>query len=808
MPRYLGMEVYIHRCLVVRHGPVIRTVNFKRRENSMEARVSRLLRNQSSMGRGATALVAWILALAAFSSDLLGAEKPPLRRTIDLSGFHTANGERFWSRPLYGPNRRMFVTTGELPHAAFIWFDPQGRAFVRCGHFFPGIVSPRGTKWLYEAADVTATYDPGMMRFAVRDPAWEGELQMELVPLAPGDGYAIRVTTSRPVELAFAFGGFSCLPEKDAYQGTATLPGGIMADLYRNSNYASLGVDAAVATLQNIIDTQGKRLSEGLKVALLTDRKTRTSLHEAVTGISLAKLLQQPPGAAPVQVHQVALNAGECLNLVVVIPQQNKVEVEVNELKGNVAETFDHCKNRVEEISHRVRVKTPDTLIDLGARSLCVSMDALWLPPVFMHGPIRWAFPGLMGWRMTYGADVCGNYDRVASHCKHHGDSRMQGGLDRKPHADPAAALTRQAGDSLLFSQGGVVPGGAYNMTEMWLSFIAHYYAWTGDAAYLRSLWPAIRDAVGYEKRVFDMDGDNLYENYANTYITDAHWHNGGNCTQASAYMYRGNLLAAEAARLVGQSPEPFLAESARIRAAMNRVLWMKNKGVYAEWKDVLGEKLLHPEPELGSIYLSIDCGVADPFQAYQMLRFTEWGLPNYAFEERGPQPFDDGYYRPGSTYEFPQPMQAREVKSSNWHPLVVSCQECSPGEQMDTARAYYKLGLNDRAFPLVKAILRCMVNLTAVGGLVIRDIDAEQPRRSWANADVDHCDTIGPSLQCIAEGLFGIHPRMSRETGGNSARFPVRLGSRADQAARHCLFVQAAKGTPTRFPRTRRSRP
>ena len=302
------------------------------------------------------------------------------------------------------------------------------------------------------------------------------------------------------------------------------------------------------------------------------------------------------------------------------------------------------------------------------------------------------------------------------------------------------------------------------------------------------------------------MDGDSLYENYANTYITDAHWHNGGNCTQASAYMYRGNLLAAEAARLVGQSPEPFLAEAARIRAAMNRVLWMKNKGVYAEWKDVLGEKLLHPEPELGAIYLPIDCGVADPFQAYQMLRFTEWGLPNNSFEERGPQPFD-GYYRPGSTYEFPQPMQAREVKSSNWHPLVVSCHECSPGEQMDTARAYYKLGLNDRAFPLVKAILRCMVNLTTVGGLVIRDIDAEQPRRSWGNADVDHCDTIGPSLQCIAEGLFGIHPRMCADWWKFSPVSPP-AGIMRRSSCTTLPIRSTAKGTPTRFPQPRRSRP
>ena len=400
-------------------------------------------------------------------------------------------------------------------------------------------------------------------------------------------------------------------------------------------------------------------------------------------------------------------------------------------------------------------------------------MDAIWLPPVFMHGPIRWGRTGLMGSRIAYGVDVCGNYDRVASHCKFFGDHRGQGGLDRKPHFDPNTALTHQAADSPVFSQGSIVNWGMYNMTEMWLSFVTHHDDWTGDDDFLRSVWPAIRDAVAFEKRVFDMDGDSLYENYANTYITDAHWHNGGNCTQASSYVFRGNRLAARAARLAGESPQPYLDEADRIRAAMNRVLWLPKKGIFAEWKDILGNQLLHTDPELGSIYLPIDCGVADQFQAYQMLRFTEWGLPNHEFEERGPQPFD-GIYRKGATYEFPQTMKAREVKSSNWRPIILSCYECSPGELMDTARCYYRLGYNDRAFPLVKAVLRCMVNLSTVGGLVIRDRNGGQFLRSWGNYDIDHADTLGSSLQCLAEGLFGIHPHMREKTIDVQPGFPA----------------------------------
>ena len=139
--------------------------------------------------------------------------------------------------------------------------------------FLPGVVSLRGTKWLYQAAEVAATYDPGMMRFVARDPAWEGELRMELVPLAPGNGYAIRVTTTKPVEFAFAFGGFLCMPDKDVYQGNTEFSKGIVAELYGNATVSFIDEKVAVAMLHEIVGTHGKPISKGLNVALLTDRR-------------------------------------------------------------------------------------------------------------------------------------------------------------------------------------------------------------------------------------------------------------------------------------------------------------------------------------------------------------------------------------------------------------------------------------------------------------------------------------------------------------------------------------------------------
>ena len=102
-------------------------------------------------------------------------------------------------------------------------------------------------------------------------------------------------------------------------------------------------------------------------------------------------------------------------------------------------------------------------------------------------------------------------------------------------------------------------------------------------------------DHLAYEKRCFDQDGDGLYENFANTLISDAHHYSGGACTQASAYNYRAHLLAARLAGLIGKDPEPFRREAEKIRAAMNEVLWMPKEGWYAEYRDLLGLKRLHP---------------------------------------------------------------------------------------------------------------------------------------------------------------------------------------------------------------------
>ena len=56
----------------------------------------------------------------------------------------------------------------------------------------------------------------------------------------------------------------------------------------------------------------------------------------------------------------------------------------------------------------------------------------------------------------------------------------------------------------------------------------------------------------------------------------------------------------------------------------MNSVLWLKDKGYFAEYKDLLGLKRIHDAAEAPTIYHPIDFYLTDDFRSYQALRYIE----------------------------------------------------------------------------------------------------------------------------------------------------------------------------------------
>ena len=99
---------------------------------------------------------------------------------------------------------------------------------------------------------------------------------------------------------------------------------------------SSLARDVAVATLRPL-STPGETPFEGLKVALLADRKTRCRSTRRNRN-PLAKLLQQPAGYSAAPGSSVALAGGEIAESCCRRSRARQFETDIKALRGKAAE--------------------------------------------------------------------------------------------------------------------------------------------------------------------------------------------------------------------------------------------------------------------------------------------------------------------------------------------------------------------------------------------------------------------------------------------------------------------------------------
>ncbi|MFH1008619.1 MAG: hypothetical protein V1800_14155, partial [Candidatus Latescibacterota bacterium] len=450
-----------------------------------------------------------------------------------------------------------------------------------------------------------------------------------------------------------------------------------------------------------------------------------------------------PVGAHISQVH------GASFEGYIVVQREVGCEPRTTELLVHSDQTFDECVKHYKGIARQVTVETPDRYLNKGMEALCLAMDAGWHHPTFMHGAWSWHEPYL-GWRGWYGGEVMGEHDRVRTAIRAHAATQI-----KEPETIQPTWKGRHGYPSGLDSKGGVpsmlsgeITHVFYNMVEVYLDQLFYHDQWTGDLDFMREVFPVIRDALDWERRTFDADDDGLYENWLNTWISDAHWYNGGGCIQSSAYNYRANRMAAEAAERLGLDPARFRKQAEKIKRAADEVLWFPNKGVYAEYKDALGLKRLHESPELPSLYHPIECYLADEFQAYQMLRFTEYGLKN----------------------EYKTPRGGRLIWSSAWEPPLYSSRGLYPQEVLNTLLCYYRICQVEKAQELLNGCAASWYMGPVPGGV------AHNIRPNGEHfGSTDFTDTVSPFCRCIVEGLFGISPHMQDHRVTIAPGFPRR---------------------------------
>ncbi|MBC7873937.1 MAG: DUF4450 domain-containing protein, partial [Ferruginibacter sp.] len=398
------------------------------------------------------------------------------------------------------------------------------------------------------------------------------------------------------------------------------------------------------------------------------------------------------------------------------------------------------------KIAERIKIVTPDKYINTLGGVLSIAADAVWEHPTYLHGSIGWRMR-LNGWRGPYVGDVLGWHDRAKTHFKAYSLSQVTAPLTGPVVMDTALHLARSLemlGTS-VFSNGYICrnPNGDfrphhYDMNLVYIDALLRHFNWTGDLAFAKEMWPVITRHLSWEKRNFDPDDDGLYDAYAAIWASDALQYSGGSVTHSSAYNYKANKETAILARLLGEDAAPYEAEAAKILKAVNTILWMPGKGSYAEFKDLLGNKLLHPAAAVWTLYHAVDSDVPDPFQAYQSMRYIDDHIPHIPVRAKG---IEEGY----ST-----------ISTSKWMPYDWSLNNVATAEVMHTALANWQAGRQEKGFNLFKSELLSTMYLGGSAGNIgqISYYDAAR-----GEAYRDFADPVAMTARCLVEGLFGILP-------------------------------------------------
>lgn len=671
------------------------------------------------------------------------------------SGFSIGGSPEVFNRTLYGSHKnddnsaRFCTFAGDAPQfmgASTDWKKSSYSFYAKRGTLTSGLALTPGqrvgfyysedidqsSRWFHNSEDVTAEFKNGWMEYELAQMSpWfpDVRIHMEAYPLLPDDGFLVhyKIATDQRVLFVAGFGGITDYIGRFEYKD----------DLIRYFK--------ATDCTQNTITFSENRAcvchpdGSSMRIA--------TSFPSTVTAGS-AKVLEGPYpsmflGSEPVNEDDAVvkisavIEAGQVLDGYI-IAIQNSDEDTLNKWLER-KDPIRYIKQQIYAKHACISVSTPENPLDLTIAPTVIALDSSWHKNSFHHGAFGYHAP-FLGWRNWYAPTVLEWSDRVETTISTHlnqivinekGEERIwfdgytppEGGGRSQYHnlRNSTGYLPYFLGTDKTY----------YNMQECAFDMILYYIEWTGNLEIARKYFGELCAMLDWEERIFDPDHDGLYQNFLNTWISDGHSYNGAGCAQASAYNYRANLVMAQIAEKLCLPSEAFVKRADKIKSAVNKKLWLANSGVIAESLDTIGNCLIHPSPELSTIYLAIDCDIVNEFQAYTMLRYTE----NYI-----------------KSIETPG-LGGRLSYSSNWLPKQYSNHGIFPSENAYLALAYFKLGLREKGRKILDGLVDCYFTGKNPGMAA----HIQSARCTADLADLDFTDVSSTYLRLIVEGLFGI---------------------------------------------------
>ncbi len=725
----------------------------------------------------------------------------------DDSGAEIAGSFEYFNRVLYGGHEkddvqeRFFTFAGDTPvfmgavsdFTRDTWCYQAKNGVLKSGlALTPGHVEG-GAKdnfslWFHRSNDIFARWHNGYMsyelsRFSPYFP--DVKVKMAVYPLNPGDGYAVEYEISSDQRVIFCagFGGITPFFGRFEYHNSAQKE--FSCDDCKD-NHATLTEHGAVIT--GPCDTV---LQIGDTLGCVYELDGAPAMTEAHPSMFLAAHGEGEP--VVVKLSREIAPGGVLKGRIVVIRNDNS-----GLLKKylSMPDLGRFLRNQARKKFSGRGLHTPDGALNSIFKDLIIAQDAAFHGRSFYHGAVGYHAP-FLGWRAWYAPTLLGWDERVKRAINSHFDTIMRSGGEEKvwwdggdrPDLDHEGTQYHHLENSHGFLPALLHRNDIYDMQEVALDMTLHYLEYSGDMETAARIIDRIDEMLDWEERILDPDGDGLYQNFLNTWISDGHSYNGGACAQASCYNFRANRIAGRIAEKLNRPElaEKFSDRAAKIKAAFNVRIWQEKSGVPAEFIDTIGNKLVHASPELSTLYLASECEIIDEFyRNYRSLCFAEREIKSVTSAIR----------------------KGRLYYSSNWLPKKYSTCGIFPAENAALALAFYRNFRKDKAFEIIEALIDGFELSMHPGAIshVFTPLGGED------GGDLDFTDVSSCILRVLIEGMWGwqradsgnvtvVAPQLPDKWNGCSITLPGFSGSfHAGIAADAYSFTLKADGNKKQF--------
>ncbi|WP_426278419.1 DUF4450 domain-containing protein [Chryseobacterium sp. S-02] len=650
----------------------------------------------------------------------------------DKGDFLLVNGKYRFNRALYGDNRASRVEAGDLPEFA-LYLPGMG------GNLQFVIQKGNSIKKLIQADKIETRYRPGSMLYEIKDPILgNGTLKLTVLAQAKEEGLVLKMETvnvDSSTKIYAVYGGAS---------GTT---------FSRNGDIGADPESGFYLLPEYCLNNQFQLNKNQFQLNYLNKKKETQTVYGNFSNVTS---LQQSDAKTLEKLAEFTQNKADKSPIVYASYSSQKQPVYIQVAKGKSDKNFsdEELKNIFNEaeksrltLTNRIQLKTPDADLNNFGANLAVAADGIWESPTFLHGAVAWRMR-LNAWRGAYTADALNWHDRAKEHFESYANSQVLKPDFAPVEMDTMRHLARheeKMGTS-VFSSGYIsrnpndnTKPHHYDMNLVFFDQLFSHFNYTGDKEFLKKMWPTMVRHMDWEKRNFKR-GD-LYDAYAAIWASDALQYSGGKVTHTSAYNYRANREMAKLAKIIGENPQPYEQEADAILKAMKNQLWIKEKGYFAEYKDALGNQIVHDKPGIWSIYHVSDAFILNEFEDYQNLQYINNYTPKIPVTVKGAQ--NKEYYT---------------LSTTNWQPYDWSINNVALAENLQTALAYWQAGRTEDAYQLWKGnLVESMYYGISPGNFEqLSHYDAFR-----GELYRDFADPIGVASRTLTEGLFGVYPNL-----------------------------------------------